>query len=82
MNYHHRTKSPSILTLPVSDDHHLVGLDDFLPEGVHALQVPLGAHLLHGIQEDLVVGLGQDHAGEQIGDDALEQGDVMGQELG
>ena len=69
------------MNLPVSDDHHLIRLDEFLPEGVHTLEVPLGAHLLHGLHEDLVVRLRQDHSGEEIRDDTLKQRYVVGQKL-
>ena len=64
------------------DDHHLVGLDDLLHEEVDKLQVEPGGLALHGVEEDLVVRLGQLEAGEQVRDDAVEQRDVVGQELG
>lgn len=69
-------------SLPVSDNHHFVGLDQFLLEEVHKLEVLLLGHADHGIQEHLVVGLRKLDAGEQIRGDTIEQGDVVGQELG
>ena len=65
----------------MAHNHHLVGLDDLLLEEVHKLQVLLAGHPLHGIQEDLVVGLGQLEPREQVRDDAIEQRDVVRQEL-
>lgn len=69
-------------SLPVSDNHHFVGLDQFLLEEVHKLEVLLLGHSDHGIQEHLVVGLRKLDSGEQIRSDTIEQGDVVGQELG
>ena len=66
----------------MSDDHHLVGLDDLFLEEVHKLQVLLLCHRHHGLQEDVIVGLRQRDPGEQVGHDALEERDVVGQELG
>ena len=68
--------------LPVSDDHHLIRLDDLLPETIHKLQIIPFANLLHCIEKDFVIRLGQDHTREQIRDDAFKQRDVVGQELG
>lgn len=66
----------------MSDNHHFVGLDQFLLEEVHKLEILLLGHADHGIQEHLVVGLRKLDAGEQIRGDTIEQGDVVGQELG
>lgn len=65
----------------MSDNHHLVGLDDFFLEEVHKLQLLLVSNLYHGIEEDVVVCLWQFDAREQVRDDAIEQRNVMGQEL-
>ena len=77
-----RVKKDWLADSPVPDDHHLVGLDELILEVFDRLEVPLLAHLMDGVHEELVVGLGQLDAGEEIGDDAIEQGDVVGQELG
>ena len=67
---------------PMSDDHHLVSLDDLLHEEGLKLQIASGRLPLHGIEKDLVVGLGQLETGEQVRDDAVEERDVVRQELG
>ena len=70
------------MPLPVSDDHHFIGLDQLLLEEVHKLEILLGGHSDHGIQEDLIVSLRELDPGEKIRGDAVKQGDVVGQELG
>ena len=64
------------------DYHHLVHLDDLIIEELHILQIGLLTDLLHGSQEHGVVSLWEGDPREQIGYDAVEQGDVVGQELG
>ena len=68
--------------LPVSDDHHFIGLDQLLLEEVHKLEILLCGHSDHGIQEDLIVRLREFDSREKIWGDAVKQGDVVGQELG
>ena len=70
------------LNSPVSHDHHLEHLDDLVAEEGHTLEVVADADLLQGIQEHLVVRLGQLDAREQVRDDAIEEWDVVGEELG
>ena len=67
---------------PVSHDHHLEHLDDLVAEERHTLEVVFGADLLQCIKEHLVVRLGQLDAREQVRDDAIEEWDVVSEELG
>ena len=66
----------------MSDDHHLEHLDDLVGEERHALKVTADADLLQRTQEHRVVGVRELDAREQVGDDAVEERDVVGQELG
>lgn len=54
------------MPLPVSDDHHFIGLDQLLLEEVHKLEILLCGHSDHGIQEDLIVRLREFDSGEKI----------------
>ena len=63
------------------DQDHLVQLEGLGHERGHRLHVGLRAVVLDPLAEDVVVGLGQLDAGEQVGQDALEQRDVRGEEL-
>ena len=67
---------------PVSDEHHFVHLYQLFGEERHHLQVVLLADLLDGLEELFVFDARQVDAGEEIVDDAVEQRDVMSQELG
>ena len=66
---------------PVSDDHHLVSLYDLLEEDGRRLHDVLLARLAGGGQEQLVVCLGEGHAGEEIWGDSPEERHVVWKEL-
>ena len=66
----------------MTDDHHLIRLYDFLHEEIHHLDVVFLADFGECRQEQLVIRFGQVNAGKQIGDDALEERDVVRQKLG
>ena len=62
-------------------DDHLVQLDRLEEEVRVRLKVHLRARLVHGSLHQRVVRFREHHAGEKIGDDALEQRHVVAQEL-
>ena len=65
----------------MSNHDHLVELGGFEEKVGVLLEVHLGARLSHRLLHQGVVRLGQHHAGKQVGDDALEQRHVLGEEL-
>ena len=70
-----------LVNLPVANYHHLQHLDDLFLEEVNCLKIALLADDIHSLQELCVVRLWQGYAGEQIGNDTLEEGYVVGQEF-
>ena len=68
--------------LPMSHYHHLIHLNDLFIEEGHILKIALLTDLGHSLEELRVVSLWQVDPWEQVRYDALEQWDVMSQELG
>ena len=65
----------------MTDYHHLVHLDNLLIKELDRLKVGLLTDFFDSIKEVSVVGLGKVSTGEKIGNDAIEQRDVVRQEL-
>ena len=61
----------------MSDQHHLVNLDDFLNEKLGRLQVQLLDVRVDCLDKNFVIGCGQNDAREEIGYDAFEQRNIL-----
>ena len=66
----------------MSDEHHFVHLREFFDKEGHVLQVVLATDVLDGLEELGVPDARHVHAGEQVVDDAVEERNVVRQELG
>ena len=72
-----KSKVPLNETLPVSDKHHFVHLNQFVREEGHILKVLPSTHLSHSLKEESVFHFRQTDSRKQIGYDSLEQWNIM-----
>ena len=61
----------------MSDDHHLVRLNNLFQEDRDRLDVMFPTRVAHRVQEELVVGLRKRDSRKQIGCDAAEKWNIV-----
>ena len=66
---------------PVSNQHHLVHLDELLGEEFNHLQIHFPTNFSNGIQKYRILLLREINSGEQVRDDSLEEGNIVREEL-
>ena len=65
----------------MSNNHHLIHLNELLEEERSGLEVPFLAYVIGSRKEVTVIGFGQLDSGKKIRDDSLKERNVMGQKL-